>query len=206
VIFNLLRWRPREALPSSPAELVARAFAGDSRAQAALVDRLLPVARARVRRRLRASGLDLDPEDLSQEVWLSLCRDGGAELRAWRDGQGATFEGYVGMLAERTAVDALRREGAAKRGRRADVQDAAELPIPDPAPGPEAGASQRQLAARLLRHLEAELSETGRLVLACLYVDGRDVAETARTLGVTVQVVYNWQHKIRLAARAFDEL
>ena len=201
LLLNLLLWRTHE---DDPAGLLGRAFSGDRKAQEELVDRLVPVVRARVRRRVRAAGLNLDAEDLTQEVWLALCRNAGEDLRAWRPGQGATFAGYVGMLAERTVVDALRREGAEKRGRRAESLDATELPLADPNPGPEARVAEREHAARLMSHLEGQLSEMGGLVLACMYADGRSVAETAETLGVNVQVVYNWQHKIRLAARAFD--
>jgi DNA-directed RNA polymerase specialized sigma24 family protein len=40
-------------------------------------------------------------------------------------------------------------------------------------------------------------------VFIYLFIDGRPPEEVARILSVNTQVVHNWQHKIRIAARSF---
>ena len=70
-------------------------------------------------------------------------------------------------------------------------------------PDPEALALGHDLAAGLDAHLNATLPERGRLVLRAIYEDGLEPQAVADLLGVNLQVIYNWQHKIRLTCRAF---
>lgn len=185
--------------------LIDRALRGDATALAALVKRLMPVLFARVRRACgttaRAHGA-LDVDDLVQEVWLALVDDDGKLLRAYDPSRGATLEGYVGMVATREVGNIRQRVSAKKRG--AHLRAVEEAPDrPDSRPNPEQDAASRQLAARLGAHLEASLPERGQLVLRYTFNDGLEPAEAAHTMGVSLQVVYNWQHKIRALAREF---
>jgi RNA polymerase sigma factor (sigma-70 family) len=187
-------------------EEVRRALSGDRSAMRDLVARLFPVVHARTEAfvRRRASGrIDAsDGQDVAQDVWLALLRDGGRALSGWDPGRGMSLEGYVGLLTQRELWARVRAAAAEKRG---GGQASAELDEAATAHGddPERQLSERDLLARLSRHLDAELPERGRLVFRLLYTDECSPAEAAATLGVNVQVVYNWQFKIRQLAQGF---
>lgn len=189
--------------------LVHRALRGHGGAVRQLVERLMPVIRAQIGYTLarqpgrRTQG---DRDDYAQEVWVALWADDGRRLKAYDRTRGASFEGYVGLIAERELLGLLRKESAQKRG--GDLRQVNPELLGNAVDGgasPERAAMARDEAQALLSHLKTRLPERGMLVFRCLYTDGRGVAETAEMLGVSAQVVYNWQHKIRKAARAFAE-
>jgi RNA polymerase sigma factor (sigma-70 family) len=192
--------------------LVREALAGDLRSRRALVNRLTPVVRARALRVLRSRAVRrLDEvDDVVQSVWLVLWKDDGRQLRAWSPDRGISLEAYVGMITERETGNHLQRVTALRRGEsQTDSFHAAgpsgrdDLEVAAPGASPEQVVEADDLTRALEAHLSAELSEKGRLVLALVYVDGRSPEEAARLLGVQLQVVYNWQHKIRGLARDF---
>jgi len=192
------------AATSPDLKLVRDALAGEQAAVRALVRRLLPVIRAVVGHRLRRRGGRAagDLDDYTQDIWLALLADGGRRLLAFDPARGASFEGYVGVVAEREFADRLRREGAKKRGGDHAQVDSETLDrVAGQGGDPEAVTVARRQAEALRAHLDSTLPERGRLVFRYLYVDGRGVAEVAATLGVKTQVVYNWQHRIRKEAR-----
>ena len=59
------------------------------------------------------------------------------------------------------------------------------------------------LVGRLDAHLMAGLAAKGQAIYRLVYTDARAPEEVATLLGCNVQVVYNWQHKIRALARVF---
>ncbi len=166
----------------------------------ALVDRLQPVLRARVRRFTRRRpdrriGIE-DEDDLVQSAWLRLVGDDGRRLRAFDPARGVTLEGYVGVVTERLLIDRL-------RGRQARRDEAALDHLCErEACSPEAQALDREALAGLWAHLEATLPERGVQVARLLHHEQRSADEAARALGVTKQVVANWKHRIKRAARA----
>jgi RNA polymerase sigma factor (sigma-70 family) len=191
---------------SEPHALIRRALAGDEDAATLLIRRLMPVIRARVRRWLGRDGERLAPhdgEDLVQEIWLRLIDDGGRRLLAYDPNRGATLEGYAGMIAEREISKLSQKVRAKKRGGVLVPVQPEHAEVPGDLPTPEDEAAANDLAARLGNHLDSQLSARGQLVLRYAFVDDLPAARVAQILGVTVQVVYNWQHKIRSAARAF---
>lgn len=185
------------------------ASAGDRGAAEGLVRRLLPIVRARVKRVLsRASGGrgpgPSEVDDLTQEVWVRLLKDQARQLRSFDPTRGVSLEGFVGMIAEREATNGLRKASAAKRGggsKRAD--EAAALAIPAAKTDPENRVISEDLARALAAYLEKELPERGLLVLRAVHEDGKRPEEAAQALGVNVQVVYNWLHRIRALTRSF---
>lgn len=189
--------------------LVRRALAGEATAVRMLLRRATPVIRARVRRLLRRApraAAAHDCDDLVQEVWAELLADDGRALRAYDESRGVTFEGYVGLLAERRAAKILRAARAQKRGGATftvDEAHAARVPAADP--DPQQSLVAADLAAALDAWLEAHLPERGLLVFRYIYTDGCHPDEVADALGVNRQVVYNWTHRIRQTARAFFE-
>lgn len=186
--------------------LVARMLAGDRRAGRVVLNRLLPIIRARAWRCLRRAprGVQrvLDVDDLTQEAWGRLLANDGAALRAYEPGK-ASLEGYVGMIAERAVLNAIEQQTAAKRGAGVEGADVADLPLASETPAPERNVANRDLLSKLSAFLDEALPERGQLVFRLLYTDGLDTQQVARTLGVTDQVVYNWRHKIRKLTAEF---
>lgn len=193
------------AEPLDTLALVARATRGDTDAVRALVQRLYPVVRARVRlaQGRRADLARMETADLVQEVFVRLLDGNARQLGQWEPTRGASLEGYVGMVTEREVGNAGQRSNVRSRY---EVKVATPVDVPALQPSPEAHVVARDAVQRLSAHLEAQLPPKGRVVLRCLYADGLDVDETARMLGVNRQVIYNWQHRIRLLAREFQQL
>lgn len=195
----------RADLPSASTDvtLIEQTLAGDPEAKQALVKRLLPIIEGRVVRRV---GRGSDVQDLVQEVWLALFEQGGRKLRAYRPDRGATLEQFVGLITEREVVEMFRRRSAQKRGGHLQAVSTneprgANLELVTSHPGPEEQVVSKNLAARLWARLEKQLAPRGKLVFRLLYTDGLEPGEVARALGVNLQVVYNWQHKIRGLSR-----
>lgn len=185
------------------AALVARALDRGGRLLRGLVERLMPVVRARVRRRLGGWSPAVR-EDAVQEVWLALLADDGKALRTFDPDQGRTLEGFVGMVAERQIIDWVRRQQAARRGGGATFTDDRALERRAAIePDPEHAVLTADLIAAFGRHLEATLPEIGLLVFRLMYTDRLAPTAAAEALGVKRQVVYNWQHRIRGEVRSF---
>lgn len=181
---------------------VTRFIRGDRSAARSMLRRLTPVIQARVRSTLRRRSSSLSPDDVVQEVWLSLMQDDKRLLRRYDPSRGSSLEGYVGGIADRVAGDAVRRSRAGKR----DVaRTVSGLPIQveDRAAPIDRPVLDRDLIERLFAHLEESLPRKGRLVLRCIFGDGLSTSETASALGVSQQVVHNWKFRIRKDARAF---
>lgn len=186
--------------------LVRRALRGHGDAVRALVDRLMPVIRAQVAYGItrRAGRVQAGRDDYAQEIWLALWAEDGKRLRAYEPGRGATFEGYVGVVAERLFRSLLRKEVAQKRGGDLHQVDQEALDrVHAEGQGPAAQVEARRDAEALWAHLQTVLPERGQLVFRLIYTDGLTVDDAAAALGVNRQVVYNWQFKIRNAAKAF---
>ena len=207
MIFALARLLGRLLPTPNDTELVARAAAGQRSAVETLATRLAPILQARARRFLRGMGYRIaadELDDLVQEVWLVLLKDGARQLQAWDPSRGATLEGYVGMVADRELRNQLAARRRLKRGGdQVDVGLEGTEHTPHGTAGPEGLVIGHHLEVDLGGHLAAHLPELGRLVYALLYQDGLGPAEAATVLQVNTQVVYNWQHKIRGLARQF---
>ncbi len=187
--------------------LIRQALTGDEAAVQRLVRRLSPVLEARARVALaRGATRGVELSDLVQDVWYALLRGNGRALRDYDPTRGASLEGYVGMIAAREIGNRLRLRAAQKRGSMAthvDLEAGAEPPESGPTPEAEVAASE--LALKLGRHLMASLSPRGQLVFRYAFTDGMPPARVAEILQVDLQVIYNWQHKIRRVARDFLE-
>lgn len=181
--------------------LVEAVSRGDEAAGALLVDRLLPVMMARVRRaRARTPELRvLEERDFVQEIWVVLLAQGARVLRAWDPERGASFEGYVGMISDREMGNAGQRLRARKRAR----TDVSLEVVPLAVPSSESSVMARDAIYRLADHLARNLPPKALLIFRYLYTEGRTPEEVAALMGINRQVVYNWQHRIRRSARDF---
>ncbi len=132
-----------------------------------------------------------EAEDLTQEVFLMLCRQSG--YQAARGSVGA----YLTTLARSRAIDRLRRRGRTVRVLRATWETA---PPPEMPPTPADRVSTEQCSARVRAAL-AGLSEDERRVLEMSYYRGLTQAEIAAELDTPVGTVKSWCRRGLIAMR-----
>jgi RNA polymerase sigma-70 factor (ECF subfamily) len=137
---------------------------------------------------------------MSQQVFVSLLEGDARALRAWAPGRGLSLLEFVELLASREVVSILRS------GRRNPWKEdtVAEDVIDEHAgveQGPELLASARNFGAALVERLHAQLSTKGIELFELLFVQERDVAEVAGSLGMSTDAVYAWRSRIARLAR-----
>ena len=128
-----------------------------------------------------------DVEDLTQDVFVRLCKDDFRLLRSY-DPARASLSTWITIVARSTARDGLRRRRAESVP--IDLVPEAQLAI-DPVEPVEK-----------LKLPEALLSPRQREILAMLYDREMEVAEIARALGIDPQTVRSAHHKAMLKLRA----
>jgi len=126
-------------------------------------------------------------EDLTQEVFVRLCKDDFRLLRTY-DPERASLSTWITIVARSTARDGLRR-------RRAET-----VPL-DAVPEAQL-AIEPVLPVEKLKLPEALLSPRQREILAMLYDREMGVAEIARALGIDPQTVRSAHHKAMVKLRA----
>jgi len=159
-------------------------FEGDKGAWDGFVRRYAGLIVAAVRG-LAASPSDTD--DLTQEVFLRLCKDDFRLLRTY-DATRAGLTTWLTIVARSTARDSLRR-------RRAET-----VPI-DAVPEVHLAIDPIEPVAKL-KLPEALLSPRQREILTMLYDREMEVAEVAAALGIDPQTVRSAHHKAMLKLRA----
>jgi RNA polymerase sigma-70 factor (ECF subfamily) len=128
-----------------------------------------------------------DVEDLTQEVFLRLCKDDFRLLRSY-DARRAGLSTWITIVARSTARDAMRRHR--------------------PAMVPIEGVPEGSLAidpiepVRKLKLPEVLLSPRQREILTMLYDREMAVAEIAAALGIDPQTVRSAHHKAMVKLRA----
>jgi RNA polymerase sigma factor (sigma-70 family) len=126
-----------------------------------------------------------DVEDLVQEVFVRLCKDGFRLLKTY-DPARAGLSTWLTIVARSTARDALRRR---------------QLPMTPLDAVPESLLATSAAPPEKLRLPEGLLSPRQKLVLSMLYDRDMEVAEIAQTLGVDPQTVRSTHHKAMLKLR-----
>jgi RNA polymerase sigma factor (sigma-70 family) len=126
-------------------------------------------------------------EDLTQEVFVRLCKDDFRLLRSY-DPLRASLSTWITIVARSTARDGLRR-------RRADTVPIEAVPEAQLAIPPVEPVEKLKLP-------EALLSPRQREILAMLYDREMDVTEIARALGIDPQTVRSAHHKAMVKLRA----
>ncbi len=129
-----------------------------------------------------------DIEDLTQEVFVRLCKDDFRLLRTY-DPARAGLSTWLTIVARSTARDALRR-------RRVDSVPIEAVPEAQLAVDPVEPVHKLKLP-------EALLSPRQREILAMLYDREMDVAEIARALGIDPQTVRSAHHKAMIKLRIY---
>jgi len=128
-----------------------------------------------------------DVEDLTQDVFVRLCKDDFRLLRSY-DPARASLSTWITIVARSTARDGLRR-------RRPESVPIDAVPEAQLAIDPVEPVEKLKLP-------EALLSPRQREILAMLYDREMEVAEIARALGIDPQTVRSAHHKAMLKLRA----
>ena len=165
-------------------ELPEALFRGDGTAWEGFVRRYGGLVVAAVRGVAAVPG---DVEDLTQDVFLRLCKDDFRLLRSY-DSERAAISTWITIVARSTARDALRRRRP--EGVPLEAVPEAQLAVAPVEP------------VRKLKLPEALLSPRQREILAMLYDREMEVAEIARALGIDPQTVRSAHHKAMVKLRA----
>jgi RNA polymerase sigma-70 factor (ECF subfamily) len=157
---------------------------GDRAAWEAFVQRYAGLVVAAVRGIARETS---DVEDLTQEVFLRLCKDDFRLLRSY-DPARAGLTTWLTIVARSTARDAMRR----RRGEQVplDAVPEARLAVDPVEP------------VRKLKLPDALLSPRQKEILQMLYDRDMEVAEVAAALKIDPQTVRSAHHKAMLKLRA----
>jgi RNA polymerase sigma factor (sigma-70 family) len=157
---------------------------GDRRSWSVFVRRYAALIVAAVR---SVAPTTSDVEDLTQEVFVRLCKDDFRLLRSY-DATRASLSTWITIVARSTARDALRRRRP--NSVPIDTVPEAHLKVDAVEPTPK------------LKLPEALLSPRQREILGMLYDGEMDVAEIATALRIDPQTVRSAHHKAMLKLRA----
>jgi RNA polymerase sigma factor (sigma-70 family) len=163
---------------------LAALIGGDKGAWDAFVRRYAALIMAAVRAVAQDGG---EAEDLTQEVFIRLCKDGFRLLKTY-DPARAGLTTWLTIVARSTARDALRR----RRIQGVNIEDVPEAAFAVPAVEP----------VDRLTYPQELLSPRQREILALIYDRDMDVAEIAAKLRIDAQTVRSMHHKAMLKLRA----
>ncbi len=189
------------------AKLVEAALIGDRVAKNTLVEKLSPVISNCIRRlNIRNTTHLYEAHDFVQEIWARLFVDNGRLLKQYDSSRGVSLKSYISMVIKREIRNQIQKERALKRGMDVTVNLEETLDPQRDEETPEKFLEARELAARLDQQLKGILSDRGMDVLHKSFLKGTEPSEIAKELNVSVQVVYNWMHRIRALCRDFLEM
>lgn len=156
-------------------DCVARVLQGDPLAAAALVERLRPLVRAVVRRRLPRRS---DESDLTQTIFLKVFTN--LEQYSAR----VALEHWVSRIAINTCLNELRHERHRPELRRADLTAEQDEILDVLSGSSEDLAPSHQLAAReLVEKLLCCLSSRESLIITMFYLEGYTPGEIRESTG-----------------------
>jgi RNA polymerase sigma factor (sigma-70 family) len=190
------------------ADEIERAHGGDRAAQRALSERLLPIIRVAVARRLftfaRAQRRDPagERDDLVHGVLLRLFENDWRTLRAFDPSRGS-LDSYVAIIADRHVLSVFRTKAH---------DPYADVPMDDEAIGarlpPEQGAEARIWARSelhdLLDFLGRRLDERGMMLFHMLEVDALPVPEICSRSNMSRDALYQWRARLRKLVRKWQ--
>jgi RNA polymerase sigma factor (sigma-70 family) len=156
---------------------------GDKQSWDRFVRRYAGLVLAAVRNAARDGG---DVEDLVQEVFVRLCKNGFRLLKTY-DPTRAGLSTWLTIVARSTARDVMRRHHPAV------------TPIEDV---PEGLLAVNDAPRERVKLPDELLSPRQKLVLSLLYDRDMEVAEVAQSLGVDPQTVRSTHHKAMLKLRS----
>jgi RNA polymerase sigma factor (sigma-70 family) len=147
----------------------------------------------------------LDPQDVAQEVVLTLLRSHRAG--AFDPARVENPEGYLRVVvanATRRAHSRKRGDAVAEDAELAEMAEEAAKRGPDSTPSIEELTQRALDARRRIEELKAMLRPRDAVAFALLVEDGLSIEEAAATLGTTANNVYQMRHRILTAARELE--
>jgi RNA polymerase sigma factor (sigma-70 family) len=174
-------YSPRGALEP---DALAALLDGDKRSWTVFVRRYAALIVAAVRSVASSAS---DVEDMTQEVFIRLCKDDFRLLRSY-DSARASLSTWITIVARSTARDSLRR----RRPNSIPIETVPEAYLKVEFVEP----------VSKLKLPEALLSPRQREILGMLYDGEMDVAEIATALSIDPQTVRSAHHKAMLKLRA----
>jgi RNA polymerase sigma-70 factor (ECF subfamily) len=192
--------------PSDDERLVQDALAGDPPSRRRLATRLLGTIQREVVAVLRRSAaVQLrDPrqeaQEMTQEVLVTLFERSGQELRRWDPQRGRSLDSFVRLVARRKVARIL--------GQRRGNPWANEPVDPQVLEDDEEGdglllrqLEQRNLLARVLDLVYADMSPRDLELFQLLFVDEHEPQEVADALGMSRGAVNAWCYRTRKLVR-----
>ncbi len=183
---------------------IQRAFEGDDAALSRLMSELIPVVQGRVgrvlwRRRAQSKGADMKTtiEDLVQEVFVELLRDGGKVLRSWTPERGLTLKSFVRLVSEQRVSAILRSRRRSPWNEELAIDDDVQGSVASESVGPESSMLTREELARVLDEVRARVSPLGLELFYALVVREEPVAEVCTRMGMSVAAVHAWSSRLR---------
>jgi len=165
-------------------------------AYTALLERMLPVIRARVNA-LNKSVTDKSAEDLMQEGMLGFLR----AVSCYKPGRGTSVRTFVSICVNNYVTSALRRYN--KRERAAEVELAeSDLPPGVETTDPQDLYSAMETVRQIKEVIRTELTELERGVMEA-YLAGERYDAIAQRLHITIKAVDNALQRVRRKLKGF---
>jgi RNA polymerase sigma factor (sigma-70 family) len=188
-------------------DFVQRCIAGDPATRDEFVVEYSGLIRFAIAAVLRHRGITLlreEIDDLTHNVIVSLFDRDCRKLKMYEGRNQASFATFVRVCATRLTLDHLRyrqRRPALVSGEQSG-DDARDLlaDAPDPHLGPEEHAAVSEDVATLKR-LVAELPAREQLLVRLHFVDGLEIPDVARVLGITENATHVLKSRVRAKLR-----
>lgn len=184
----------------SDEELVRRFRAGDERAGTVLFERLFPVLRPGIRRKMGAAlRQKVGESDLIQSAYASVIR----RLKDFRDGGPGSFRRWLAVILDHRMIDEIRRHqgrGEHERGREFGLDALSEYSVPlarGESPSRAAAAGEDRRRIRVAVDL---LGPDQRAVVQLIHDRALSMDQAATAMGRTPEAVR------KLYARALERL
>ena len=199
--------RPAREAEALAADLVAACVRGDGAARDQFVVQYEGLVRFAIHTVLRQRGIVLpreELEDLQQTVLAAFFDRSCRRLQLYEGRNQASFATFVRVCATRQTLDHLRQRRR-RPSTNEELEDAGDRRTelaerPDPSAGPEDATATRESLARL-RAAVRELAPREQLLVRLHFVEGLDVPEVARTLGISENATHVLKSRIRAKLR-----
>ena len=167
-------------------------------AYAALLERMLPVIRARVNAlNKNAFGADKPAEDLMQEGMLGFLQ----AVSCYKPGRGASVRTFVSICVNNYVTSALRRYGKRERATNVLLEES-DLPPGAAATDPQDLFSAMETVRQIMEVIQTELTALERSVMEA-YLAGEHYETIARRLHITIKAVDNALQRVRRKLKSF---
>ncbi len=187
-------------------DFIARCIAGAPGTRDEFVVEYSGLIRFAIASVLRHRGVSLlreEMDDLTHNVIVSLFENDCRKLKMYEGRNQASFATFVRVCATRLTLDHLRwRQRRPALSEPEPAHEGRDLlaDAPDPGPGPEARTATAEDLA-LLRRLVRALPPREQLLVRLHFVDGVEIPDVARILGVSENAAHVIKSRVRAKLR-----